>query len=186
MDGQEIQDKFRAAKKEKHHQFKGSVVDFSTVTYTFKDGSKQSYDLLEHPGAGVIVPIDENGDFVMIKQFRHPISALLLEFPAGRIDPGETPLECARREMQEEIKMIGTLEPLIKIMPAAGYNNERLFVYLARNLKPSALPSDENEEIEVIRVPVAKARQMVIDGEIEDAKTIIAILLYASVISGHK
>lgn len=186
MDANEIEKKFLSAKKELKHHHKGYVVDFSSVTYTFSDGTKQTYDFLDHPGASVIVPIDKNGDFVMVEQFRHPIESILLEFPAGRIDPGETPLECAKREMQEEIKMLGTLSEMIKIMPAAGYNNERLFVYLAKDLEPSALPSDENEEINIVTIPVEKAKQMVLSGQIEDAKTIISILLYANVISGQR
>lgn len=186
MDEKQIKDKFLLAKKDKVIHKKGNVVNFSSVTYTFSDGSNQVYDLLEHPGASVIVPIDENGDFVMVKQFRHPINSILLEFPAGRIDPNETALDCAKREMQEEIKMIGSLSELIKILPAAGYNDEKLFVYLAKDLKPSELPMDEHEEIQIVRYSVKEAMDMVISGQIEDAKTIIGILYYATVISGQR
>ena len=186
MDAKDIEAKFLSAKKEKKHHITGSVVNFSTVTYTFKDGSTQAYDFLEHPGASVIIPIDKKGNFVMVKQFRHAINSLLLEFPAGRIDPGESPLACAKREMQEEIKMIGDLEPLTNIIPAAGYNNEYLYVYIARNLKKGALASDEHEELQVLTIPVQKALKMVIQGEIKDAKTMIGILLYARLISGQR
>lgn len=131
---------------------------------------------VEHPGAVVLVPVHE-GNVLLVRQYRHPTGGQLLELPAGTLEPGEEPIETARRELQEECGFLPQrLVPLMKLYAAPGYSSELYHFFLAEDLVPSRLPGDDDEEIEVVRMPLPEALERAAAGEFQDAKTALGIL----------
>jgi ADP-ribose pyrophosphatase len=142
------------------------------------DGQITRIDLVEHVGAVALLPLGQDGLIWFVRQYRHPAGKRLLELPAGTLEPGEPPEECARRECREEIGMApGRLERLGGFYLAPGYSTEYLHVFLAADLQPSPLPGDEDEELEIERLGLEQALQRMRRGEIEDAKSLAALLL---------
>ncbi len=130
-------------------------------------------------GAGVVACFDD-GTVALVRQYRHPTGRYVLELPAGRLEAGERPEACAARELEEELGFAaGRLEPLSEFYTTPGFCSERLWVFLATDLRETAHRRDEDEIIEVVRMPLARALAMVAAGEIDDAKTIIGLLLAA-------
>ena len=142
------------------------------------DGAISQIDLVEHVGAVALLPLGQDGLIWFVRQYRHPAGKRLLELPAGTLEPGEPPEECARRECREEIGMApGRLERLGGFYLAPGYSTEYLHVFLAADLQPSPLPGDEDEQLEIERLGLEQALQRMRRGEIEDAKSLAALLL---------
>ncbi len=132
--------------------------------------------MVRHPGSTGIVPLLEDGTVVMTLQYRHAVGEYLLEIPAGTMEPGESPLNCARRELEEETGFVAeefTKLSEIHILPA--YSDEKIHVYLARNLSLSKQNLDHDEIIEVVTHPLEEVIRMIADGRITDALTILAI-----------
>ena len=158
---------------------RGKFLVYKEETLEFKDRSTFYQEIVEHPGAVVIVPIADDGEIFLVRQYRFPIKEILLELPAGKIDPGENYKSCAIRELQEEIGYKPTtLTPFHTNYPAPGYATERLEFFIAKGLTPSTLPSDKDEEIEVVKYPLDRLLAMVENNEIKDGKTINGLLLY--------
>lgn len=135
-------------------------------------------DIVEHTGAVTILPVDEAGMIWFIRQYRHAAGEVILELPAGTLEAGEDPLVCAHREVREEIGMAaGKMVRLGDLYMAPGYTTEYLYVYLASELSVNPLPGDDDELIQVERIPVARAYVMAEAGEIHDAKTLATMLL---------
>lgn len=132
---------------------------------------------ITHPGATVILPVFSNGNVLLLKQFRPSINSWLYELPAGTLEPGEQPLECARRELEEETQYSANqFQSLGELIPLAGFCNEIQYLYIAKELqKTSRLKSDEDEIIEVISISLSEIEQMIMDGKINDAKTIACL-----------
>ncbi len=142
-------------------------------------GKVTTREVVEHDGAVAIVAIDDKGNILLERQFRHAADKELLEIPAGGIYPGETPEQTAFREMQEETGYApARLEKLCGFYAAPGYASEFLHVFLATGLKPARLIAEDTEEIEILHVPLDKALEMIKSGEIQDAKSIAGILFY--------
>lgn len=142
-------------------------------------GTITTRDVVEHSDCVAIVPIDDKENVLLVRQFRYPVDCSLLEVPAGGIEPGEDVMDCVRRELQEEIGYLpGTIEQLGGFYSIPGYGTEYLYVYLARELKVSRLVAEDTDDIEVIRVPVAHIPDLVLSGELCDAKSIAALLTY--------
>lgn len=147
------------------------------------DGERHTYDIVRHPGAAVIIPIDEKGNIVLIRQYRHAINNILYELPAGKIDEGEDPEFTAGRELQEEIQQKAEeITFLFTIYPSPGFSDELLYFYLAENLTPSPLPSDDGEHLDIVSLTLDKALELCMDGQIKDAKTIIGIMRYEKMV----
>jgi 8-oxo-dGTP pyrophosphatase MutT (NUDIX family) len=139
-----------------------------------------SWEVLEHPGGVSIVPFDEDGNILMVRQYRHAVGVKLLELPAGTLKKGEDPDLTARRELQEEVGMDATnIELIGEFFLAPGYSSELMRVYLATGLFPATLPQDEDEVIAVERVPFNDAVAMALNGQIRDAKSVSGLLLAA-------
>ncbi len=142
------------------------------------DGRTTHYEIVEHTGSAVMLPIDADGNLWFVRQYRHAAGKDLLELPAGTRD-GEEPYEvCAAREMREETGMAaGNLERLADFYLAPGYSTELMAVFLATDLKPDPLTADTDEFLQLERVPVAKAFEMALSGQLPDAKTLAALLV---------
>jgi ADP-ribose pyrophosphatase len=148
---------------------------------TVREGGKTYVrEVVGHPGGAAVVPFFEDGTVAFVSQYRHPTRRYVLELPAGKLDPGERPAETAAREMEEELGVVaGRMEQLSEFYTTPGFCAERLWVFLATDLRETARRHEEDEIIEVVRMPFARALQLVAGGEIDDAKTIIGLLLAA-------
>ena len=142
------------------------------------DGKEIIRDLVEHPGAAVILPVLDDGRIAMIRNRRRTVGKVLWELPAGTLEGDEAPEACAARELEEETGYrAGVIQPLTEFYSSPGVLNERMYGFVATELEETAQALDENEEIEVFAIPQWQVRDMIKDGHIEDAKT-IALLLY--------
>ncbi|MGA7950172.1 MAG: NUDIX hydrolase [Thiobacillaceae bacterium] len=129
-----------------------------------------------HPGAAVILPVFDNGDVLLERQYRYPLRRDFIEVPAGKLDPGENPESCARRELAEETGYQATaLRFLFEFYPAIGYSNEILYFYLAQGLQHVGHERDHDEFLEILRVPFVDALGMIRSGEICETKTVTAL-----------
>jgi ADP-ribose pyrophosphatase len=159
--------------------FSGRV--FDVTVDTVREGDK-TYDreVVHHSGSAVILPAFDDGTIALVRQYRHPARRYLLELPAGTLDDNERPEEGAARELEEELGVIaGRMEKLSEFFVSPGFCEEKMWLYLATELMETAQRLEEDELIEVVRLPIERALQMITDGEIEDAKTIIGLMLAA-------
>lgn len=159
--------------------FKGRVVGLHVDTV--REGEKTyRREVVRHAGGACAVARFEDGTVALVRQYRHPAGRRVLELPAGKLEPGESPELCARRELEEEIGVLpDAFEPLADFYTTPGFCSERLWVFLATGLRKTETKHEDDEVIEVVRVPLAQALAMIHTGEIEDAKTIIGLLLAA-------
>ena len=150
-------------------------------TLRLPDGHKTRFDIVEHHGSVIILPVDDHGNLLFVRQYRHAAGLDLLELPAGTLDMAEPPETCAHREVREETGMAaGILEHLGGFYLAPGYSTEYMHVYLATELRPDPLEADEDEFLTVEYIPLGMALEMARRGEILDAKSLAAILLAQS------
>jgi len=159
--------------------FDGSV--FDVTVDTIQEGELiYQRDVVRHPGSAVIVPVFADGTVALVKQYRHPAVRYLLEIPAGTLDEGEKPEVGAARELEEELGVVaGKMEKLSEFFVSPGFCEEKMWVYLATELTETSQRLDEDEVIEFVRMTLTEALEMISDGEIEDAKTIIGLMLAA-------
>ena len=161
------------------HVYSGHNISLRVDSVMLPSGRETVREVIEHNGAVVILALDEKDNVLLVRQFRHATNKELLELPAGGIDPGETPEETARREMQEETGYApGKLERLGGFYSAPGYANEYLYLFLATELMPARLIADDTEEIKLVRMPLKEAVELIRTGDIEDAKSIAGLLYY--------
>lgn len=159
--------------------FSGRVFDVTVDTVREGDATYVR-EVVHHPGSAVILPAFDDGTIALVRQYRHPAVKYLLELPAGTLNDKERPEDGAARELEEELGVVaGKLEKLSEFYVSPGFCEEKMWLYLATNLRETAQRLDEDEMIEVVRVPVDRALQMITEGEIEDAKTIIGLMLAA-------
>ena len=156
--------------------FKGSFLDVREDEVIFPSGSSSTREWINHPGAVCCIPVLENGDICLIKQYRYPIKKYVIELPAGKLELGETTIDCAKREMEEEIGYEAKkIRFLTMFYPAVGFVNEEMHLFLAEDLKKTKTNLDEDEFIELIPKTLDQAVKMIYSGEITDAKTIIGL-----------
>jgi ADP-ribose pyrophosphatase len=164
-----------------HHRqtiHQGRVFDVTVENVTLPNGYTTDLTLIRHPGAAAIVAMTEEGCVLMLKQYRHAIGDFIWEIPAGTLDSGEDPLVCARRELEEETGQTARcFEWLTAITPVPGYSNEKIDIYLARELSPSRQKLDCDEVLEVHAIALEEVVGMIAGGKIQDAKTIAGIML---------
>ncbi len=155
---------------------KGRVFDLTVESITLPNGFHIDLEIIRHPGASAIVPLGADNEVFMLKQYRHAVGGALWEIPAGTLDAGEAPLDCAKRELTEETGLLAeSWEALGAVTPVPGYSDERIHLFLARDLTPATQSLDPDEVLEVHSLPLEKVVAMIHAGEIEDAKTIVAI-----------
>ena len=159
--------------------FSGRV--FSVTVDTVREGGRtHQRETVRHPGSAVIIPAFDDGSIALVRQYRHPTVKYLLEAAAGKIDAGEVPEEAAARELEEELGFVaGRLEKLSEFFVSPGFCEEKMWVYLATDLTEAEQRLEDDEIIEIVRMPMAQALSMITTGEIEDAKTIIGVMLAA-------
>ena len=161
--------------------FSGNAVNFRADLIRLPDGKTASREFIDHPGAVAILPVLENGDVILVRQYRYPVGSATLEIPAGKLHSKKDPLlPRARAELREETGYAAAkLKKILSFWPSTAFSNELLHVYLATGLRPGAQAPDEDEFINVETLPFKNAVRMIKTGEIKDAKTIIALQSYA-------
>jgi ADP-ribose pyrophosphatase len=159
--------------------FEGRV--FNVTIDTVREGEETyTREVVHHPGSAVILPVFDDGTIALVRQYRHPAVRYLLELPAGTLNDKERPEEGAARELEEELGLVaGKWEKLSEFFVSPGFCEEKMWLYLATDLSATAQRLEADEIIEVMRLPLDRALQMITDGEIEDAKTIIGLMLAA-------
>jgi ADP-ribose pyrophosphatase len=161
--------------------YEGKVFDLRVDIVRNPEGREMQVDIVEHSGAVVILPFDSDGKLWFVRQYRHPTEKVLLEFPAGTLENGEDPRECAIRECREEIGMMpGEIAELGGFYLAPGYSTEYLHVYSATDLSPSPLEPDADEAFEIERLSLEQIRAKIDSNEIEDAKTLASLYLLST------
>lgn len=150
-------------------------VYYDTVELT--DGRTAWREVIRHPGAVVMVPVDDEGNVYLVRQFRYPYGKVVLEVPAGKLEWGEAHFDAARRELEEEIgARAERWTPMGEMLPTPGFCDELQHVYLARGLTFGQCHPDEDEFLEPVKLPMAEAVAMAVDGRLEDSKTVATIL----------
>ena len=171
-------DEVRRIKRELVH--KGTVLDIYCDTMQFENGNTAKWDFIHHDGAAAVVPVMDDGRLLMVRQYRNALERYTLELPAGKLDdPKEEGIVCAARELEEETGYRSDkLEWLITLRTTVALCNEKIEVYVARNLIRTHQHLDENEFVNVEAHTVEELKQMIFEGKIEDSKTVAAILAY--------
>lgn len=163
--------------------FKGKIIDVYHDTISLPDGRTALREIIKRGSAAAIVPVDSDGNIILVKQYRHPVGNCVLEIPAGMIEDGEDPLVCAKRELEEETSFkTNDLKFLTKMYSAIGFCDEQIYIYLADNLSQGSFNLDEDEFIEVEKYSLEDAISMIFNGKIVDSKTMVGILAYKDLI----
>lgn len=165
---------------------KGRAFTIRRDTMKTPDGRETKFDIVEHGGSVIIIPVDDDGNLLFVRQYRHAAGMDLLELPAGTRDGDEPFDQCAAREVREETGMeAGTLTYIGSFYLAPGYSTEYMGVFLATDLKPNPLEADADEFLSVEKIPVKQALQMAEHGDMPDAKTLAALLMAKSTLETH-
>jgi ADP-ribose pyrophosphatase len=160
--------------------YAGRVVTLRLKYLDQPDGSRRLREIVEHAPGAAVVALDDAGQVLLVRQSRPAVGVELLELPAGLVEPGEQPIDCAARELNEETGYrAARLEPLVSFYTSPGFSTELLHVFVATQLTLSPVLGDEEEEIELVRMPLEAAIGQVLNGEISDAKTVAGLLAYA-------
>ena len=168
--------KFEIVKSEGIYQ--GKALNLQRESVRYPDRRVATIELIKHGGSVAIVPVDEKGVVWFVRQYRHPVGDMLLELPAGTLEEGEKPEDCAAREVREEIGMAADyLEKIGEFFVAPGYSSEYMHIFLATKLRADPLEQDANEYIQVEKYPAEQVYEMIGQGEIKDAKTIAGLSL---------
>ena len=166
----------------RERMYQGTVVDVYRDYMQFSNGNTEEWDYIHHRGAAAVLPVLDDGRLLMVRQYRNALEKYIIELPAGALnDPEESGIVCAARELEEETGYRSEdLEWLLTIRTTVALSNEKIDVYVARNLIPTRQHLDPNEFVEVKAYTLDELKQMIYTGEMEDAKTIAAIMTYAA------
>lgn len=178
MRSQEQRDKERESLIDSKWIYQGKIVHLKLETYKFGNRTKVA-EIIHHSGAVVIVPIAPDGKIILVQQWRRAVGEITIELPAGTLEANEDPLECAKRELQEETGFgARKVTPLGGFYSAPGFCDEYLHLFLAQDLHSSPLEPDDDEAIDLLPLTVKEAKQMIEQNKIRDAKTVAGILRY--------
>ncbi len=164
--------------------YTGRIISIDVDDVRFPDGSTGSLEMVRHSGASAVVPLldedEEDPQVVLIRQYRYAAEGFLYEIPAGRLDPGESPADCAKRELREETGYrADRVEPLFTMFTTPGFTDEKIHLFLARGLTLGETAREADEFMELVPTRMSRALSMVERGEIQDAKTALALLFAA-------
>ena len=158
--------------------FSGRIIEARVDTVLMPDGKQITREVVQHPGAVAIIPIDKEDNVLLVRQYRYAAGQSLLELPAGVVEAGESPDDTAQRELQEEIGYATRdLRALGGVYSSPGFCTEFLYLYIARDLVPSKLPGDDDEDISVETIPMSRVDRLIRLGEIQDAKSVAGLLM---------
>lgn len=165
--------------------FDGLILHIDHLTNRLPNGNLAKREVARHIGAAAVLPIDANGNAYFVRQFRAPVNRVLMEIPAGKLDyKGEDRLEAAKRELKEETGLSAVKwTHLNDILTTVGFCDECISIYLAQDLSFGDCHPDEDEFLNVVKIPLAEAVQMVMNNEINDVKTICAIMMASKILS---
>jgi ADP-ribose pyrophosphatase len=159
--------------------YAGRVVTLRLRHVLLPDGSRALREIVEHVAGAAVVAVEADGQVLLVRQPRPAVGRHLLELPAGLVDPGEQPIDTARRELAEETGFAAQhVEPLVQFYSSPGFCTELLHIFVATTLQECSVDPDEGEQIELVRMPLAHAIDQVMHGEISDAKTVAGLLAY--------
>ena len=160
--------------------FEGKIVTLKLDKAQLVNGRIARREVVEHPGGVAVLPLFDDGTVSIVRQFRYPFQAVVTELPAGKLEAGEDPFEAAKRELEEECGVTADeYIPLGCIYPTVGYDSEKIHIWIARGLHATRQHLDEDEFLDVHKLPFDQVLQMVLDNTIRDSKTVAAVLRYA-------
>ena len=177
--GDKMSEHFKRLKREL--KFKGAIIDFYQDTMEIDGDHTATWDFINHKGAAAVVPVTKDGKILMVRQYRNALDRYTLEIPAGALDAVDEPgIECASRELEEETGYkSNNLEWLITLRTTVAFCNEKIEVFVARDLIPSHQHLDEDEFIDLKEYTLDELKEKIFSGEIEDSKTVSALMAYA-------
>lgn len=159
------------------NSYNGIIVNVHVDQVELVDGYKTMREVVEHPGGVAVIPVDTDGNVYCVRQYRYPYGTHLLEIPAGKMEKGEIPYECAIRELSEETGITaGQMVDLGKIYTSPGFSDETLYIYLALDLNVGERHLDRGEFLDDLTIPLDTLVDMVMNNEISDGKTVTAVL----------
>jgi ADP-ribose pyrophosphatase len=165
--------------------YDGSFLKVTRDRISLPDGAETHREFIRHPGAVVILPLFDDGSVLLERQFRYPLDQVFIEYPAGKIDPGEDPLACAKRELQEETGYTASEWQFVcTIHNAIAYSDEHLDLYLARGLTAGEAQLDDGEFLETFRATVPEMLEMIRRGQVTDVKTVIGTFWLEKILAG--
>ena len=157
--------------------WRGRILDVRNLEVELPNGRRTGRDVVRHPGAAAVVALTHTGKIVLVRQYRTALDRVTVEIPAGKLDPGEDPVECAKRELHEETGFKpGRIRYLTTIATSCGFCDELIHIYMATNLEFDGADPDDDEFVNVDLVPLSELIDAVLDGKIEDAKTVVGAL----------
>lgn len=157
--------------------FLGRVFSAEVMDVALSDGRAAKREIVRHNGGAAIVPIDDQQNVYLVRQFRSPFDKVLIEIPAGKLEINENPKDCAERELREETGLLADkIDDLGEILPSPGYCSEVLYLYMATGLRQGPTDPDDGEIVHVVKYPLSDVLAMIDSGTISDAKTVVAIL----------
>ncbi len=156
--------------------YKGRIVNLNLETVTLPNGATVELEVIHHPGAAAVVPMKDERTVILIRQYRYAVGGYIYEIPAGKLHPGEDPLVCAQREMEEEIGYkAGILEHVTSAYTTPGFTDEIIHIYRATQLQQGQQNLGHDEVLEIAEFPLEKTIAMIREGVIQDAKTIVGL-----------
>lgn len=171
----------------KNYVFRGRIINVRCDDALLPDGNPCTREVVEHPGGVCLAPITDKGELIFVRQFRYPYSEVVLELPAGKLERGEDPFEAGKRELEEETGFTAAnYYDCGKFYPTPGYCGEIIHFYAAWNLTATQMHPDDDEFLEVEKIPVEKAVEMVLNNEIRDGKTQAFVLKAAAIMERGK
>ncbi|MDY6788262.1 MAG: NUDIX hydrolase [candidate division WOR-3 bacterium] len=161
--------------------YSGRIIDVRKDTVETRSGLITTREIVSHRGAAAMLAYEEKTDSIyLVRQFRYAVNDYLIELPAGTLEEGESPRDCALRELREETGIVAsTVEQMTVLMPSPGYSDELIYLFLCSDFKYLEQSADDDENIEIMKLSVSSMEYMIMDGTIKDAKTITAFLLWA-------
>lgn len=169
----------------KNYIYRGRIISLRCDEAELQNGKTVTREVCEHPGGVAVLPLTDKNEVILVRQFRYPYMEILLEIPAGKLDhKAEIPLECGRRELLEETGMISSeLIDLGCIYPSPGFCDEIIYLYLAKDLTVGAANPDEDEFLQIVKMPFPRLRDEIMKGNVRDAKTVAAVFKVSNLLN---
>lgn len=163
--------------------FDGRLLHVYNDVISLPNGKTSTREYIKHQGAVAVVPVTDDNEIIVVRQYRYPIERVTIEIPAGKLDKGEEPLAAAKRELSEETGVESAdITYLGGLYPSVAYTDEIIHMYMAKNLKYGQAHADDDEFLDVVKIPVDKFVDMIMNGEIMDSKTQAAVLKVANIL----